>query len=121
MKKISLVFLFLIPLYIMAQRGAGGHDEGVIVTTAALTNYPNSFATHTTIQCDIPEDARVMIKVFNSHGQVVAKVLDQAEKPGVYRFDFCANNLPSGIYFCYMYLANSKSVKMLAHRLEVIK
>jgi len=79
--------------------------EPAIVTyqqPAAFTlhqNYPNPFNPTTTIRFDLPEDAVVTLKIYNSLGQEVASVLDRAEMyEGEQEVSFDATSLPSGIY-----------------------
>ena len=62
-------------------------------------NYPNPFNPSTTIRFNVPKQEYVSLKVYNSLGQEVAKLV-QGEKPeGNYEVEFSASNLPSGIYF----------------------
>lgn len=62
-------------------------------------NYPNPFNPVTNIEFDIAKTGNVNLIVFNALGQVVTTLVDQELKPGTYRYDFNASNLPSGSYF----------------------
>jgi len=62
-------------------------------------NYPNPFNPTTTISYSIPSDEHVTLKVFNTLGEEVAELVNEIKTAGIYRTDFNAENLPSGIYF----------------------
>lgn len=73
-------------------------------------NYPNPFNPETTIEYTIPQslkgdDSRVTLKVFDTLGRVVAKLVDGFKPPGTYKAVFNLRDLnpnqeiKSGIYF----------------------
>lgn len=77
-------------------------NEGVkgIPTAYSLNqNYPNPFNPSTRITYSIPENAKVMLKVFNLLGQEVAELVNQEQTKGNYIALFEANKLSSGVYF----------------------
>lgn len=61
-------------------------------------NYPNPFNPTTRILFDVPEQARVTLKVFNLLGQEIVTVLDGLRQPGSYSVQFDGSSLPSGVY-----------------------
>jgi spore coat protein A, manganese oxidase len=63
-------------------------------------NYPNPFNPETTIRFDLPKDAPVSLKVFNSAGQEVATLADGSFAAGSHSVQFSARNLSSGVYYC---------------------
>ncbi len=76
-------------------------------------NYPNPFNPSTTITFSIPKESNVTIKIFNILGQEVKTLLNRDETPGIYSFNFNANNLSSGIYFYSIRAGNYYNVKKM--------
>ncbi len=62
-------------------------------------NYPNPFNPSTSIKYSIPEESFVELKVYDVLGNEVASLVNEQQQAGVYRADFIANNLSSGMYF----------------------
>ncbi len=77
-------------------------------------NYPNPFNPSTNIEYSIPEESFVELKVYDVLGNEVASLVNEPQKAGVYRADFTADNLSSGMYFARL-TANefTKIVKMI--------
>ena len=71
-------------------------------------NHPNPFNPTTTIQYQIPEDANVVLKVYNLLGSEVATLVNEYKPTGYYEVKFSAkggsasggdaSSLPSGLY-----------------------
>jgi hypothetical protein len=69
-------------------------------------NYPNPFNPTTTISFDLPKDAFVTLKVYNTLGQEVATLINQTEFPeGNNEVEFNASDFASGVYF-YQLIVN---------------
>ncbi|HTK83173.1 MAG TPA: T9SS type A sorting domain-containing protein [Bacteroidota bacterium] len=63
-------------------------------------NYPNPFNPTTTISFDLPEQAVVTLKVYNTLGQEVAVLINhEVMDEGTEDVEFDASGLPSGVYF----------------------
>jgi len=69
-------------------------------------NYPNPFNPSTTIVYQIPEMTFVIIKVYDILGNELRTLVDEEKSAGIYKINFEAGNLPSGVYF-YRYQAGN--------------
>ena len=91
-------------------------DRGVnkIPTQFSLSqNYPNPFNPTTTIEFALPQTEWVTLQVFNILGQQVITLVSEKLNPGVYRYDWKAQDIPSGIYYCRLQAGNFQDVKKL--------
>jgi hypothetical protein len=68
-------------------------------TFALHQNFPNPFNPTTTIKYDLPVDARVILKLYNTIGQEMATVKDDMETAGYQSVKWNATTAASGIYF----------------------
>jgi hypothetical protein len=62
-------------------------------------NYPNPFNPSTNIEYSIPSESHVELRVYDVLGNEVATLINEQQQAGVYRVNFAADNLPSGMYF----------------------
>ncbi len=76
-------------------------DEGNIPTQFALyQNHPNPFNPSTTIRFELPVNAQVDLRVYNSLGQEAEVLINNEElSSGVFKYSFNASHLSSGVYF----------------------
>ncbi|MCH8033697.1 MAG: hypothetical protein IH950_08080 [Bacteroidetes bacterium] len=75
-------------------------------------NYPNPFNPSTKIEFGLVEHSSVSLKLYDIIGQEVAVVIDNESLPaGMFRYDFIASNLPSGIYIYYLIVKSNVSDK----------
>ena len=106
-------------LYINVHTGvnAGGEIRGQVNSASFVTgvveqisnqapasfqldqNYPNPFNPSTTISFALRANGRATLKIYNLLGQQVATLLDGEKSAGVYRVNFDASALSSGVYF----------------------
>ena len=61
-------------------------------------NYPNPFNPSTKISFGLPLRSNVVLKVFNTLGEEVAELVNEALEAGTHSFNFDASKLTSGIY-----------------------
>ncbi|HCA43343.1 MAG TPA: hypothetical protein DEP28_08845 [Bacteroidetes bacterium] len=62
-------------------------------------NYPNPFNPVTNIEFSIQKTSNTNLSVYDVSGKLVSTLVNQVLSPGVYKYDFNATNLSSGIYF----------------------
>ncbi len=85
--------------------GSGLHDELLPTTpTLSLTIYPNPFNPETTISYSVPKDAKVLLSIYNTKGQLVRTLVNGTVLSGTHRVvwngaDDNGNKVSSGIYF----------------------
>ena len=79
--------------------GTSSIKTPVINNFELFQNFPNPFNITTVISYQIPKDSFVRITIYNSLGQIVAKLVNKYQTVGKYSIHFNAKNLSSGIYF----------------------
>jgi hypothetical protein len=62
-------------------------------------NYPNPFNPSTNISFSLPSRQNIILRVYNSLGQLITTLVNGEYDAGNYSVDFNASNQPSGIYF----------------------
>jgi photosystem II stability/assembly factor-like uncharacterized protein len=62
-------------------------------------NYPNPFNPTTKIKFAIPKSSFVNLKVYDVLGNEIATLLNEEKPAGLYKIDFDASGLSSGVYF----------------------
>jgi hypothetical protein len=79
-----------------------GRNNAAVTEFALKQNYPNPFNPSTQIRFDLPERARVEVKVFNTAGQLVATLMNETKAAGSYSVQWNGEHAASGIYLCQM-------------------
>ena len=65
---------------------------------AIYQNYPNPFNPITNIRYQLPEESKVVIKIYDVLGAEVMTLLNENKEPGIYDVEFNAQSLSSGTY-----------------------
>jgi hypothetical protein len=65
---------------------------------AVYQNYPNPFNPNTKIRYQLPQESKVVIKLYDMLGAEVITLLNEKKEPGIYEVDFNGQNLSSGTY-----------------------
>ncbi|MBN2790829.1 MAG: S8 family serine peptidase [Candidatus Delongbacteria bacterium] len=77
--------------------------ESVLPTKFILyQNYPNPFNPITEIKYALPNDANVCIKIYNSNGNIVDKLVNDKQNAGYHRILFEGSKLSNGVYYYSM-------------------
>jgi len=80
------------------------NDNAVVkeMKTELLDNYPNPFNPSTKISYSLKTEGKVSLKIYNTLGEEVIKLVDEIKPAGSYEAEFNASELPSGIYIYRM-------------------
>jgi hypothetical protein len=81
-------------------------NNGCPTTYHVSQNFPNPFNPITFVEFSLPKSGYVSLVIFNSLGSVVHTLLGQNMVSGVYRIQWDASNVPTGVYF-YRLMAGS--------------
>ncbi|MFC1726659.1 T9SS type A sorting domain-containing protein [candidate division KSB1 bacterium] len=84
--------------YGTAKRGFLTHGKGIPASFGIAQNYPNPFNPDTKINFQLPEAARVTLKVYDVSGREVAELVNGNMNAGYHSVTFNAHELPSGVY-----------------------
>jgi len=76
-------------------------------------NYPNPFNPETTIRFQLSKDSPVKLRVFNTAGQEVAKLVDGNLAAGSHVVSWNANTMASGAYFYRLEAGTFSAVKSM--------
>lgn len=72
-------------------------------------NYPNPFQHQTTFTYNIPENAKVVLRIYDQDGRLVDEINEGVKHKGTYHIDYNAKNLESAMYF-YKLITNKLSM-----------
>jgi hypothetical protein len=76
-------------------------------------NYPNPFNPNTTIEFALPKTEFAMLQVFNVLGRQVSSLVADKLNPGVHKYEWHADNLPSGIYYYRLHAGEFEQVRKM--------
>ncbi len=77
-------------------------------------NYPNPFNPSTTIRFSLPQKEHVILKVFDTMGREIEKLIDKRMDAGDHTVRFDGSRLASGTYYCTIDAGNHReTIKML--------
>jgi hypothetical protein len=72
--------------------------QGSLEPFTVEQNFPNPFNPKTSIEVELLEGSEIEITIYNLEGREISKLHKGFLSKGVYKFDFDASELPSGIY-----------------------
>ncbi len=81
-------------------------------------NYPNPFNPSTTIGYNVPDNAHVVIKIYNMLGQEITTLVDEYQQKGEYSIrwnacDITGNPIPAGNYLYWMQAGDFSDIKCM--------
>jgi hypothetical protein len=79
--------------------GISGNGSTVPERFKLGQNYPNPFNPNTTIEYAVPKTSYIILKVYDITGRETAILVNENKQAGIYKVNFNASNLASGIYF----------------------
>jgi endoglucanase len=87
--------------------------ESIVPNGFALyPSCPNPFNPSTTLRYDLPNESKVMLKVYDMLGKEVSTLVNHSEAAGNHHVVFNAGNLPSGVYFARLTAVPNNGGKM---------
>jgi hypothetical protein len=104
---------------VMALYGHGGgkirsgHANLLPTKYTLYQNYPNPFNPTTEIRFDVPEAARVELRVFNTLGQLVTTLVDETRPAGAYRVAWDGKDVSAGMYIYQLKAGNFTDAKKM--------
>lgn len=97
--------------------GLGSPPTDSTARSRLIGNFPNPFATETTLVYHVEATEAVTVSVWNLAGHRVADLVDEVQTPGRYELTFRAQDLPSGTYFVRLQTPSTSS----AHRMVLLR
>jgi hypothetical protein len=88
-------------------------EEAKPTEFALFGAYPNPFNATTTLSYALPEASHVSMKVYDSQGRLLARLVNGTRSAGHHTLTFDALELPSGIYFLRLKCGNYTAVEKL--------
>lgn len=101
------VFIHKDPTGIVLQK------ENLIKNFALRQNYPNPFNPITVISYQLPVSGSVELFIYNILGQKVATLVSKKQPAGIYKMEWDASALSSGVYFYKLSSSDFTSVKKM--------
>jgi hypothetical protein len=83
--------------------------QNEVANSYHLNNYPNPFNPGTVISFQVKEPGFVSLKIFDISGREISVLVNEKLSPGIHKIEWNALNIPSGVYFCRLDIANQQS------------
>jgi hypothetical protein len=81
------------------------HNWAHQIRKALLHTHPNPFKDKTTILFNLPVECSVTLKVYDVSGKEVSTLISRQLPSGSHAYNWNANSLANGIYFCRLFAA----------------
>ncbi|MBZ0203576.1 MAG: T9SS type A sorting domain-containing protein [Ignavibacteria bacterium] len=80
-------------------KSKSGKESSIPLVFSLSQNYPNPFNPVTTIKYALPNDVKVIVKIYDILGREVKTLVNDFQKAGYYDAKFEGSNYASGVYF----------------------
>ena len=93
------------------------NDKEIKNEFVVYPNYPNPFNSSTILKWSIPKAQRVTIKLYDTIGQEIDKLLDEVQTSGEHQllFNPLKYNLSTGIYFVQYSFNDNKTIRKIVY------
>jgi spore coat protein CotH len=95
------------------QTGIEDADSKQLHSFVLEQNYPNPFNSSTAITFSLPNENSVILKIFNTIGQVVATLVEGEQQAGNHILQWDADDFPSGVYYYVLTIGSQRDVKKM--------
>jgi hypothetical protein len=101
-------------------------DANIPQTRFSMYNYPNPFASQTTIKYALAEKGAVTLGIYNARGRLVRSLVKSSEKAGSHQIswngkDEFNNTLSSGIYYSILTVKTNRGIATEKRKLFLVK
>ena len=80
---------------------------------ANLTNFPNPFSSQTIIHFSLTQTSKVQLHVYNLHGKLVSKLVDEFLDSGVHEIVWKNNGIAEGTYLCRLLVDDQNFIRKI--------
>ena len=92
-------------------------NEAIVPSQYSLVNYPNPFNPSTKFELKTSKRSNISLKIYDVLGNEITTIVNKNLFPGTYIYNWNANNLTSGIYFCVLRTDQNNIVR----KIELLK
>ncbi|MBE0572745.1 MAG: T9SS type A sorting domain-containing protein [Ignavibacteriaceae bacterium] len=89
------------------------NNSSVPLDYVLFNNYPNPFNPSTIIRYSIPNQSKVVIKVYDILGKEIETLVNETKPVGIYELTWNAASLPSGVYYYQLRAGDFIQVKKM--------
>ncbi|MBZ0202723.1 MAG: T9SS type A sorting domain-containing protein [Ignavibacteria bacterium] len=90
-------------------KSKAGKENNIPLVFSLSQNYPNPFNPVTTIKYALPNDVKVIVKIYDILGREVKTLVNDFQKAGYYDAKFDGSNYASGVYFYRIEVKDDKT------------
>ena len=100
-------------VHIWVSTGVTAEESELPKEFALGQNYPNPFNPVTAIEYAVKKACHVVLKVFDIRGREVMTLVDSDHQAGIYKVNFDASHLATGLYFYQIKMKDFVAVRKM--------